>query len=652
MPRDEPIIAGTDSPAAGPVDAPAVAEDGSYWLWATLILVAGIVLRQWRLTAAPLHPDEAIHAWFSSGFGNYQYDPVYHGPLLYHLVAAAFAVFGTSDYATRVVPSLLGVILLWMVLVPSRRHLGDRGALYAATLLAVSPTVVTYSRHLLHDQLVLCLTLGAVLCFLKSLDEPANTYEGRAARVGLVTFLALFLATKANVVFVVVMLAVYWVVRRLGLALWSKPGEAGEPVGTAPAATGILVALPGLIWLAVSAASIIWPRDNTWAAADQVADMKHFHAMAALGALLLALWLLSRRTLGAETQEPAASFANFDLATYGWAALTGLCIYTFLFGQGAQVMASLLTQHTVHLAQWELAGSSFRSAIPKMLSYWGTQQQKPRLPSRHDYYIVFLLLYEVPALLTGLGGLLYFSRMRARSRFSDFLIWWAFTSWIAYAVANEKVPWLSVHILLPLCLLGGYWLGQLNLPRAVWIAGGTLAISYSLWGTMATNFMRGADHAEPMFYAQTPDAFGDALHSALAATPRDTRQMWIDPDRQWPTVWYLRPGGPEVLGSQYNLDARARPEEYRLGVGQDSTWNVDFRRNHWNSEKVPFLIWPRASWTALEPKRFWYWFWTRDALRSTDNTLPLSPGTQSILGGRGEWSEADAIVGTPGYVLK
>jgi len=632
------------------------AEDGAYWSWATAILVVGIVLRQWRLTTPPLHPDEAIHAWFSSGFGNYQYDPVYHGPLLYHLVAAAFAVFGTSDYATRVVPSLLGVILLWMVLVPMRRHLGDKGALYAAGLLAVSPTVVTYSRHLLHDQLVLCLTLGAVLCFLKSLEEPSNNYEGRAARVGLVTFLVLFLATKANVFFVVVMLAAYWIARRLGLRLWGKAEDytrAGmhSEGSAAETAAPLLVALPTLVWFLASAASIRWPRDNTWTVPDQIADMRHFHWAVLLCGQALWIWLLSRRGLRAEAAEPVASFRNFALNTYLWAGLAGLGIYAFLFGQGVQLMVSLLTQHTMHLAQWQLAESSFHSAIPKMLDYWGSQQKKPRLPSRHDYYIVFLLLYEIPALFTGLAGLVYFSR--SRSRFSDFLIWWAFTSWIAYAVANEKVPWLSVHIILPLCLLGGYWLGQIKLPRSIWIVGGTLALAYSLWGTIATNFMRGGDNAEPMFYAQTPDAFGDALHQALAVTSRDTsRQMWIDPDRQWPTVWYLRPGAPGVLGSNYNLDARARPEEYRIGVGQDSTWNVDFRRDHWTSQKVPFLIWPRASWTAFEPHRFFYWFLTRDALPADERDQPQNTWTRSILAGRGEWSEADAIVGTPGYVVK
>jgi hypothetical protein len=34
-----------------------------------------------------------------------------------------------------------------------------------------------------------------------------------------------------------------------------------------------------------------------------------------------------------------------------------------------------------------------------MLEYWGGQQAKPRLPGRHDYYIVLMALYELPIAL-------------------------------------------------------------------------------------------------------------------------------------------------------------------------------------------------------------------------------------------------------------
>ncbi|MBW7882219.1 MAG: SMP-30/gluconolactonase/LRE family protein [Caldilineaceae bacterium] len=50
-----------------------------------------------------------------------------------------------------------------------------------------------------------------------------------------------------------------------------------------------------------------------------------------------------------------------------------------------------------------------------------------------------------------------------------FGIWWTAASWIAYTVAGEKMPWLLVHIALPMCVFGGWWLGY-TLRRIDWQA--------------------------------------------------------------------------------------------------------------------------------------------------------------------------------------
>lgn len=40
------------------------------------------------------------------------------------------------------------------------------------------------------------------------------------------------------------------------------------------------------------------------------------------------------------------------------------------------------------------------------------------------------------------------------------LIWWMLVAWPAYSVAGEKMPWLSIHIAIPMILLGGWYMGQ------------------------------------------------------------------------------------------------------------------------------------------------------------------------------------------------
>src|SRR3712207_4732430 len=72
---------------AAPPAVPWSAEDPRFWQVGLWLLLIGIALRQFALAHAPYSSDEAIHAWFTQDFYKYTYDPIYHGPLLYHLEA-------------------------------------------------------------------------------------------------------------------------------------------------------------------------------------------------------------------------------------------------------------------------------------------------------------------------------------------------------------------------------------------------------------------------------------------------------------------------------------------------------------------------------------------------------------------------------------
>ena len=648
--------------AASPApQTPTTTVSDRFWLGAMAVLIVGIAARQLLLGPAPFHPDEAIHAFFSQGFGGYHYDPVYHGPLLYHLVAGVFGVFGAYDFTARLVPSLLGIGLLAMILFPMRRFVGNRAAIAGAALVAISPSIVTYSRHLLHDSLVLVLTLGAVLCFAWTLQYPSDTRDGRNVRIGLAAFLTLFLATKANFFFILVMLLAFWVAWRAS-GLFRVPALAERVV-------------PALCFVGVTAFAIAFPRDNTSAAALQNSQHLVFQIIAVSGCAILWLWLISRQIPDAERQyksdwrysgdfyslldqffsrskikrDGPANKARFNksaaLLTYILVGAMALWLYVFLFGQGAQILQQWGATRAFPSQTFADGRTSALSAIPKMLEYWGGQQGKPRLPGRHDYYIVLALLYEVPILIAAAGGIWHAARHR--SAFTDLLLWWAFTSWTVYAVANEKVPWLLVHICLPLALLGGVWLGNLKLPRSAWLVGLALGAFFSLRGDYAMIFQRAGDNAEPILYAQTPDAFRDSVETMLAETRGDARSLWMHNERQWPSVWYFRQNGPNVGSSGIGLGNTIVPDNCRAGVAtvEDIASIAAMKNAGWHTETVGFLIWPRASWAALEPQRYWKWFWTRDTFPLSERGLPQNQWKTSILAGQGEWSNADAVVG-------
>ncbi|MGZ6347239.1 MAG: SMP-30/gluconolactonase/LRE family protein, partial [Anaerolineales bacterium] len=125
------------------------------------------------------------------------------------------------------------------------------------------------------------------------------------------------------------------------------------------------------------------------------------------------------------------------------------------------------------------------------LGYWLVQQGVQRGGQPWYYYILIQIpLYEfLPALGLLLAAYLGFRRKlpetlsiqnqsenhpgsptaRAEpSLFFPLLIWWTASSLIAFSIAGEKMPWLTVHIALPMILLSGWGLGQI-IERFNWV---------------------------------------------------------------------------------------------------------------------------------------------------------------------------------------
>jgi len=613
---------------------PLAVPSNRFWLGALGIMIVSIALRQVQLGQAPFYPDESIHAWFAQGFDHYKYDPTFHGPLLYHLVSAVFALCGQFDYTARLVPSLLGIGLIALILGPARKWMGARGSLAAAALLAVSPSVVTYSRHLLHDALVLDLTFGAVLCFVTALHYPASEKRGRAAMLGLAACLSLFLATKANFFFILVVLMAFW-------ATWWVRGK-------------IRFALPQTAWWpailfgVITVVAIAFPRDNSSPAPLQDSQHRIFQIASVLCCGVFLAWTLSRPATDAEVESRNRWKKGNDWATWVLALAVAAWIYVLLFGQGAQIIGDWVTTKHFPTDTFVAGQTSAKTAISRMLDYWGGQQKTPRLPGRHDYYVVLALLYEVPILLAALGGIWHAARHR--SLWGDFLLWWAFASWTVYALANEKVPWLLVHIALPLALLGALWLASLSWRRPLFFAATVVGLVFCLRSDAAMIFERAGDNAEPLLYAQTPDAFRDAITRALAQTRGDSRNIWITDHRQWPSFWYLREKDNPLLGnSKVTLGVKGAtldPTPYRAFVADVPDIAAWKSRSGWRLETVDFLVWPRASWAGLQPARYWRWFWTRKTLSPQEWTGNPATSRTSILAGHGEWSYERTIVGS------
>jgi predicted membrane-bound mannosyltransferase len=119
-------------------------------------------------------------------------------------------------------------------------------------------------------------------------------------------------------------------------------------------------------------------------------------------------------------------------------------------------------------------GAGIASGWVGSLGYWLEQHEVQRGGQPWFYYLVIIPLYDFLPLLGSLGAILFLvvrGVIRAVRRtqspdgsavpFISFLVFWGLSSWLAYSYAGEKMPWLSVHIVLPMVFLTAYLVGRL-----------------------------------------------------------------------------------------------------------------------------------------------------------------------------------------------
>jgi predicted membrane-bound mannosyltransferase len=158
--------------------------------------------------------------------------------------------------------------------------------------------------------------------------------------------------------------------------------------------------------------------------------------------------------------------------------------------------------------------------------------------------------------------------------------WWLACSLFQYSSAGEKVPWLAVHIMLPLYLTV-VWVWAPRLRRlgregkgaaAVAVTGIVVAASLlALRNDIPLIGGRSADPAERIVYNHTTPWLHHLLETRVASwkTMQDTlplkqRRVVMTGDGVWPAVWYLRHLGYQILDQRKVLGV---PEGTDLVIG-------------------------------------------------------------------------------------
>ncbi len=147
------------------------------------VAFAGVVglaalLRLWRLGTRAFHADEGVASLIARQFANgggYEHLPMMHGPLHYIATAGVFRILGDGDVTARLGPAIAGVLLAALPFA-FVRQIGRVGAVAAALALAVSPTMLYYSRFAGADMYLALFTLALAIVLWRYLTTPERGY--------------------------------------------------------------------------------------------------------------------------------------------------------------------------------------------------------------------------------------------------------------------------------------------------------------------------------------------------------------------------------------------------------------------------------------------------------------------------------------------
>ena len=433
------------------------------WAYAAIIAVA-LGTRLWDLGGRTLHYDEILHAWYSWRFAEglgYSHTPVTHGPFLFHAAAATFALIGSSDVTARLLPALFGTALVGLPIL-LRRELGRYGALAAAVLLTVSPSMLYFGRFIRNDIFMAVWALALFIVMWRYMERPRTALLAAWAALW-----ALAYATKESSYLTAGTLGLFLLVLSApaiwrwvrGHARLSEMGPSGDllvVLGTL--SLPLLTPAAGLLQGPLGITLVNPDANDPRVASGEVVRAAVETGAPAGGGLYIAAFIVAVAVV-------ISVSVGMRWDRRRWPMLAALFAGIWL------------TLFTSVFSNWQ----GFFTGFWGSLGYWVAQQEVERAGQPWYYYFIGLSVYEfliaVPAVL---GGAYLVVRGRA---FDRLIVAWGLLTLLVFSLAGERMPWLLVGVTLPLVLIAGRTVGLLvesavrsRLAPAGFVGGAGLAV--------------------------------------------------------------------------------------------------------------------------------------------------------------------------------
>lgn len=425
-----------ETPDAPHSDPPILVRLTSVYLWA---LVAYILFTRLAfLGLKAVQHDESMfsyYAWIFRTSGNYVYADILHGPVLELLNGAIFKLIGDSDYTMRLWPALSGIGLL-AVIWRMRDLTGWRATYFALGFLAISPTVTFFSRFCRNDISFLFVAMLIVYTAWRYSQKPS------AVRlIALPLLFALAMSIMETYVIFAFLLATFclgcWIhgtVKRIapsGMPVYGLLRHAvlkewhlllcGSALGF-----GLIVTLFTTFfqnrekWNGPYTAIKYWAGQH---AEHRIYGLFHFHLLHLLiyEVAFLLFWLICLTLqMWPRNPDPGRTARRYFFAA--WVILSYLTL--------------VIPVGDPRVALWKY--------------------ELPKSFDTHFHITMGLHIWIIAQLfiVIGITGWNHLNRGRVFHAFVDY---WAAGSFLAYGYAGEKVPWVTMHIVVPMLISCGMY---------------------------------------------------------------------------------------------------------------------------------------------------------------------------------------------------
>ncbi|GLV57071.1 hypothetical protein KDH_39090 [Dictyobacter sp. S3.2.2.5] len=455
--------------------------------WGVVLL--GVILRFWGLGDKPLHHDESLHAYFSlilmhnnmenwltcaqtAASSCYRYDPLTHGPFQFHIIAFVYKIsqllgapdHGVNTTTVRIAAATLGSALVGLPYF-LRDYISKVGAWLACFLLAVSPSMVYYSRFAREDIYMAFFTLLTVVAMARYVRDRKGGWLLLSALAFTLSY-----ATKEATFLTIAVFGSFLgalVVWELGVRLKLRNINTREgrpfwdqfiPTTAAPWFTLGYFAILGIIAklffgkLKELSTYITANKANTAIADAYVARLKANTVallpwLGMLLAVVIAI-LLIREVRGTITTERRGLARRVERRRQPVLDTIVTMPWTHWF---FAVVCSWFVFIVLFSVLFTNLPGGIGDGIWQGLYYWLQQQQVARGGQPWYYYFLLIPLYEQIGVVFGLVGVI---RCLVRpTRFRLFLVYWFIGNVFIYTWAGEKMPWLTIHMTMPMMLL-------------------------------------------------------------------------------------------------------------------------------------------------------------------------------------------------------